>query len=76
MAIINLILDVVILVGAGMLTFQLYLYVTMFRLKRQKKWTTTREARLADMIVTMRALVSLMIFVNCCCLIGKVILWM
>lgn len=76
MAIINLILDVVILVGAGMLTFQLYLYVTMFRLKRQKKWTTTREVRLADMIVTMRALVSLMIFVSCCCLIGKVILWM
>ena len=67
MAIINLILDVVILVGAGMLTFQLYLYVTMFRLKRQKKWTTTREVRLADMIVTMRALVSLMIFVSCCC---------
>lgn len=69
MTIINLILDVVILVGAGMLTFQLYLYVTMFRLKRQKKWT-------ADMIVSMRALVSLMIFVSCCCLIGKVILWM
>lgn len=75
MAIINLILDMVILVGAGMLTFQLYLYVTMFRLKRQKKWTATREARLADMNVTMRALVSLMIIVSCCCLIGKVILW-
>lgn len=76
MAIINLILDVVILVGAGMLTFQLYLYVTMFRLKRQKKWTAAREARLADMFVSMRALVSLMTFVSCCCLIGKVILWM
>ena len=76
MTIINLILDVVILVGTGMLTFQLYLYVTMFRLKRQKKWTAAREARLADMIVSMRALVSLMIFVSCCCLIGKVILWM
>lgn len=75
MTIINLILDVVILVGAGMLTFQLYLYVTMFRLKRQKKWTAARETRLADMIVTMRAFVSLMIFVSCCCLIGKVILW-
>lgn len=74
MTIINLILDVVILVRAGMLTFQLYLYVTMFRLKRQKKWTAARETRLADMIVTMRALVSLMIFVSCC-LIGKVILW-
>lgn len=75
MTIINLILDVVILVGAGMLIFQLYLYVTMFRLKRQKKWTTSREARLNDMIITMRAIVSLMILVSCLCLIGKVILW-
>lgn len=75
MAVINLVLDLVILVGAGMLIFQLYLYVTIFRLKRKKKWTASREARLDDMITSMRALVSLMVLISCICLIGKVIIW-
>ena len=35
--IINLIFDMVIVVGVGMLAFQLYLFVTMARLKRAKK---------------------------------------
>ena len=41
--IINLICDMVIVVGVGMLAFQLYLFVTMTRLKRAKKWTDKKE---------------------------------
>ena len=56
--IINLICDMVIVVGVGMLAFQLYLFVTMTRLKRAKKWTDKKEKRLQQMMVNLRASLS------------------
>ena len=61
--IINLIFDVVIVVGVGMLIFELYLFMTMVRLKRAKKWTDKKEARLRQMIITMRAIVAILMVI-------------
>lgn len=61
--IINFIVDMVIIVGVGIIIFQLYLFVTMTRLKRAKKWTAKKEARLQQMIVTMRAIVAILMVI-------------
>lgn len=61
--IINLIFDVIIVVGVGMLIFELYLFMTMVRLKRAKKWTDKKEARLRQMIITMRAIVAILMVI-------------
>ena len=62
--IINLICDMVIVVGVGMLAFQLYLFVTMTRLKREKKWTDKKEKRLQQMMVNLRASAAILILVT------------
>lgn len=62
--IINLVFDMVIVVGVGMLTFQLYLFVTMTRLKRAKKWTDKKEKRLQQMMVNLRASAAILILVT------------
>ena len=62
--IINLICDMVIVVGVGMLAFQLYLFVTMTRLKRVKKWTDKKEKRLQQMMVNLRASAAILILVT------------
>lgn len=61
--IINLIFDAVIVVGVGMLIFELYLVVTMVRLKRAKKWTDKKEARLRQMIINIRAIAAILMVV-------------
>ena len=62
--IINLICDMVIVVGVGMLAFQLYLFVAMTRLKRAKKWTDKKEKRLQQMMVNLRASAAILILVT------------
>ena len=62
--IINLICDMVIVVGVGMLAFQLYLFVAMTRLKRAKKWTDKKEKRLQKMMVNLRASAAILILVT------------
>ena len=62
--IINLICDMIIVVGVGMLAFQLYLFVTMTRLKRAKKWTDKKEKRLQQMMVNLRASAAILILVT------------
>ena len=62
--IINLICVMVIVVGVGMLAFQLYLFVTMTRLKREKKWTDKKEKRLQQMMVNLRASAAILILVT------------
>ena len=71
--IINIIFDLVIVVGVGMLIFQLYLFVTMTRLKRAKKWTDKKEKRLKQMIVNMRAIVAILFIVVYAALIVRII---
>lgn len=71
--IINLICDMVIVVGVGVLAFQLYLFVTLARLKRTKKLTDKKEARLNQMIVNMRAISAILLIVACATLIIRVI---
>ena len=71
--IINLICDMVIVVGVGVLVFQLYLFVTLARLKRTKKLTDKKEARLNQMIVNMRAISAILLIVACATLIIRVI---
>lgn len=61
--IINLIFDAVIVVGVGMLIFELYLVVTMVRLKRAKKWTEKKEARLRQMIINIRAIAAILMVI-------------
>lgn len=61
--IINLIFDMVIVVGVGLLIFQLYLFVTMTRLKRAKKWTDKKEKRLKQMIINIRAIAAILMLV-------------
>ena len=62
--IINLICVMVIVVGVGMLAFQLYLFVTMTRLKREKKWTDKKEKRLQQMMVNLRASAAILMLVT------------
>ena len=62
--IINLIFDMVIVVGVGMLASQLYLFVTMTHLKRAKKWTDKKEKRLQQMMVNLRASAAILILVT------------
>ena len=62
--IIDLICDMVIVVGVGMLAFQLYLFVIMTRLKRAKKWTDKKEKRLQQMMVNLRASAAILILVT------------
>ena len=62
--IINLIFDMVIVVGVGMLASQLYLFVPMTRLKRAKKWTDKKEKRLQQMMVNLRASAAILILVT------------
>lgn len=71
--IINLICDMVVVVGVGVLAFQLYLFVTLARLKRTKKLTDKKEARLNQMIVNMRAISAILLIVACATLIIRVI---
>lgn len=71
--IINLICDMIIVVGVGVLAFQLYLFVTLARLKRTKKLTDKKEARLNQMIVNMRAISAILLIVACATLIIRVI---
>lgn len=71
--IINLICDMVIVVGVGVLVFQLYLFVTLARLKRSKKWTDKKEKRLNQMIVNMRAISAILLIVACATLIVRII---
>ena len=62
--IVNLIFDMVIVVGDGMLVFHLYLFATMTRLKRAKKWTDKKEKRLQQMMVNLRASAAILILVT------------
>ena len=71
--IINLICDMVIVVGVGVLAFQLYLFVALARLKRSKKWRDTKEKRLNQMIVNMRAISAILLIIACATLIVRII---
>ena len=71
--IINLICDMTIVVGVGALAFQIYLFVTLARLKRTKKLTDKKEARLNQMIVNMRVISAILLIVACATLIIRVI---
>ena len=71
--IINLICDMVVVVGVGVLVFQLYLFAAVTRLKRSKKWTDKKEKRLNQMIVNMRAISAILLIVACATWIVRII---
>ena len=65
--------NLIIAVGAGAVVFQLYLLVVVIKERRAKKWTVSKEKRLNDIVVSFRALASILIFLACITLIWRMI---
>lgn len=65
--------NLIIAVGAGTVVFQLYLLVVVIKERRAKKWTASKEKRLNDIVVSFRALASILIFLSCITLIWRMI---
>lgn len=61
--IINLISDLVAVVGIGIIIFQFYLLMSMIRLKRKKKWTSKKEERLQRIMTNMKAIAAILVTV-------------
>lgn len=65
--------NLIIAVGAGAVVFQLYLLVVVIKERRAKKWTVSKERRLNDLVVSFRALASILILLSCITLVWRMI---
>lgn len=69
----NLISDLVAVVGVGMIIFQLYLFMAVIRLKREKKWTDKKEKRLQRIMANMRATAAILLAVASITVVVRII---
>ena len=65
--------NLIIAVGAGAVVFQLYLLVVVIKERRAKKWTVSKERRLNDLVISFRALASILILLSCITLVWRMI---
>lgn len=71
--IIEVLTNIVLIVGAGSVLVQLYLIRHMTKLKRKKKWTNIQEKRMQDLIVSFRALASILMILSIITVIGRMV---
>lgn len=65
--------NLIIVVGAGIVIFQLYLLVIVIKERRAKKWTASKEKRLQDMVVSFRAIASILLFLASITILWRII---
>lgn len=65
--------DIVLIVGAGSVLVHLLLIRHMIKLKRKNKWTDSQEIRMQNLIVSFRALASILMILSIITLIGRMV---
>lgn len=65
--------NLIIVVGIGAVVIQLYLLAVMIKERRAKKWSASKERRLNDMIISFRALASALMILSCITLVWRVV---